>query len=102
MEAVEKTAKHTNQLIDDIIEQQAATLQYAKSNLKWYTVELNDLLFSQPYIKQKKMGEILGIRSRTTLVGYAEKLEKLGIISYLNEGTEVYYVNNDLIRILES
>jgi hypothetical protein len=48
------------------------------------------------------MGEILGIRSRTTLVGYAEKLEKLGIISYLNEGTEVYYVNNDLIRILES
>jgi len=102
MEAVEKTAKHTNQLIDDIIEQQAVTLQYAKSNLKWYTVELNDLLFSQPYIKQKKMGEVLGIRSRTTLVGYAEKLEKLGIISYLNEGTEVYYVNNDLIRILES
>jgi Fic family protein len=101
MEAIEKTSKHTNQLIDSIIEQQEETLRFAKSKLKWYTKEFNDLLFSQPYIKQKKMGEVLEVTSRTTLVKYAEQLTKLGIVSTIYEGKEVYYANNDLMRILE-
>jgi Fic family protein len=101
MEAVEQTSKNTNQLIDNILEQQEETLRFAKTKLKWYTSEFNDLLFSQPYIKQKKMSEVLGVTSRTTLVKYAEQLTNLGIVSTIYEGKEVYYVNNDLIRILE-
>jgi len=100
MEAIVQTSIYTNQMIDEIIQQQATTLQFAKSKLKWYTSEFNDLLFSQPYFKQQKMGEILGVTSRTTLVKYAEQLVSNGIVSKKNEGKEVFYINDDLLRII--
>ena len=100
MEAVEQTSIYTNQMIDEIILQQASTLQFAKSKLKWYTSEFNDLLFSQPYFKQKKMGEVLGVTSRTTLAKYAEQLVSIGIVSKKYEGKEVFYINDDLLRII--
>ncbi len=100
MEAVEQTSIYTNQMIDEIILQQASTLQFAKSKLKWYTSEFNDLLFSQPYFKQKKMGEVLGVTSRTTLSKYAEQLVSIGIVSKKYEGKEVFYINDDLLRII--
>jgi hypothetical protein len=49
-----------------------ATYIYANSKLKRFTMVLNQALFSQPYIKQKLRGR------------------------------EVFYVNNDLIQIVES
>lgn len=75
---------------------------YVNSILKWYTMELNQVLFSQPYIKQKRVGEITGTKSRTTLTKYMFHLTELGVLSTHEEGREVFYVNNDLIRILES
>ncbi len=101
LEAVDKTAQATNRKIDDIILQMEATLQYAQKKLKWYTIELNQALFSQPYIKQKRVGEVTGVNSRTTLTKYMKSLVDLGILSAKIDGREVYYVNNDLIRILE-
>lgn len=100
LEAVEQTAKHTNFLIDEIMLQQEATYQYGKENLKWYTYDLNQALFSQPYIKQKLIGEILNVTSRTTLTKYAQELVKLGIVSAQQDGKNVFYINNDLVRIL--
>ena len=100
MEAVEQTSIYTNQMIDEIILQQASTLQFAKSKLKWYTSEFNDLLFSQPYFKQKKMGQVLEVTSRTTLSKYAEQLVSIGIVSKKYEGKEVFYINDDLLRII--
>lgn len=100
--AIEQTAKHTNQLIDEIISQMNATYHYAKSRLKWYTIEVNQAIFSQPYIKQKTIGEITGAKSRTTLTKYMEQLVGLQILSYKEDGREVYFVNDDLIRILQS
>ena len=100
--AVEKTALHTNQLIDDIILQMNETYQYAKNKLKWYSLELNQALFSQPYIKSKIIGEITETKSRTTLTKYMQKLIEIGVLSSKKEGKEVYYVNNDLLRILQS
>jgi len=101
LEAVDKTAQATNRKIDDIILQMEATLQYAQKKLKWYTIELNQALFSQPYIKQKRIGEVTGVNSRTTLTKYMKSLVELGILSAKIDGREVYYMNNDLIRILE-
>jgi Fic family protein len=100
--AVEKTALHTNQLIDDIILQMNETYQYAKNKLKWYSLELNQALFSQPYIKSKTIGEITETKSRTTLTKYMQELIEIGVLSSKKEGKEVYYVNNDLLRILQS
>jgi Fic family protein len=101
MDAVEQTAKYTNVVVDDILNQQSATLEHTRKSLKWYTAELNELLFSQPYIKQHSMAEVLGISSRTTLVKYAGQLVEAGVLSALRDGKEVYYINNDLMRILD-
>ena len=100
--AVHQTAQLTNQKIDEILEQMAATYKYANAKVKWYTYELNQALFSQPYIKQKLVGEILGARSRTTLTKYMLQLTDLGVLSAQVDGREVYYVNDDLVRILQS
>ena len=99
--AVEITAKETNQTIDEILDQMNATHLHAKKKLKWYSLELNQLLFSQPYIKPKKIGELLEVRSRTTLTKYMHELTGIGVLSPHQEGKEVFYINNDLVRILK-
>lgn len=101
LEAVLKTSQHTNRLIDDIINQMDATYIHGKENLKWYSKEINELLFCQPYCKAKLIGGAVERSSRTTLTKYMGDLVSLGILSSKQDGKEVYYVNNDLIRILE-
>lgn len=99
--AVEKTSGQTNGMIDDIINQMQATFNHGKKKLKWYSKELNEALFAQPYIKPKTVGGLLGKTSRTTITGYMAELTSLGILTPKQDGKEVFYLNNDLIRILE-
>jgi Fic family protein len=101
LEAIETTAQYTNEKIDEIILQMNATYAYASSNIKWYSMELNQAIFSQPYIKQKNVGDITGAKSRTTLTNYMQKMVELGILSAKAEGREVFYINDDLVRILQ-
>jgi len=101
LDGVERTAQYTNQKIDEILSQMDATHKYVQEKLKWYSLELNQALFSQPYIKQKLVGEITGATSRTTLTKYMQDLVKLGVLSANEEGREVFYVNNDLLKILQ-
>jgi len=101
MQAVQQTAALTNRLIDEIVSQMVSTFEYGKENLKWYTKEVNEALFTQPYIKPVTLGNILKRTSRTTLTKYMGELSKLGILSPKQDGKEVFYLNNDLIRILE-
>ncbi len=100
LEGVRQTAGFTNTLIDEILAQMDATLNYGKKEFKWYSKELNEALFSQPYIKPAIVKEILGKSSRTTLTKYMQDLCKKNILSPKQIGKEVYYLNNDLIRIL--
>ncbi len=102
LDAIEKTAGLTNKLIDEILNQMDSTLDYGKSKLKWYNKELNEAIFSQPYIKQKTIGKIIGKSSRTTLTKYMNELTALKILRQKKDGNEVFYLNDDLIRILES
>jgi Fic family protein len=102
LNAVEGTAQITNQRIDEILGQMEATYNYVQPKLKWYSHKLNQALFSQPYIKQKLVGDITGARSRTTLTKYMLLLTELGVLSAQEDGREVFYINNDLIRILQS
>ena len=99
--AVDVTARHTNHLIDDILSQMEATYQYASQQLKWFTLDLNQALFSQPYFKQKLIGEVTGARSRTTLTNYMKELMRYKVLSVRQEGREVFYINDDLVRILQ-
>lgn len=101
LEATEKTAILTNQKINDIISQMDATLAYAKTKMTWYNKEVNEAIFSQPYIKPSTIGEIIGKTSRTTLTKYFNELITYKLLSTKKDGVEVFYVNDDLIRILE-
>lgn len=101
LDAVEKTSLLTTQLINSILGQMDVTLEYGRSKIKWYNKEVNELLFSQPYIKPNRIGEILHISSRTTLTKYVNELVKAGILAAQKDGREVFYINGDLIRVLE-
>ena len=101
MNAVKFTAAYTNNLIDDIVNQIEATLEYGKAKLKWYSKEANETLFMQPYIKPSSLNQVMNRASRTTLTKYMTELTDLGILSPKKDGKQVYYLNNDLLRILE-
>lgn len=98
---MEKTSLLTNQLISSILSQMDSTLEHGKSKIKWYNKDVNELLFSQPYIKPKLIGDALQISSRTTLTKYFSELVNARILSPIKDGREVFYINEDLIRILE-
>ena len=100
LDAVENTSALTNNLINDIIQQMDSTLTYGKSKISWYTKEVNEVIFSQPYIKPKIIGNVLGRSSRTTLSKRVEELVAAKILTPKKDGSQVYYLNDDLIRIL--
>jgi Fic family protein len=102
LNAVEQTARQTNQMIDEIMAQMNATYQFVQPKLSWYSLELNQAVFAQPYIRQETIGRITGVKSRTTLNSYMKKLIQLGVVSQQKDGREVFYINNDLLRILQS
>ena len=77
-----------------------ATYKFAISKIDWYNNDLNEAIFSQPYIKAQRVGKILKKTSRTTITKYMGELVSAGILSPKKEGLEVYYLNDDLIRIL--
>jgi Fic family protein len=101
LEAVEQTSRLTGSLINEILKQMEVTLSHGRKNIKWYNKELNEAIFSQPYIKAKTVGALSGKTSRTTITKYMEELTAANILSYQQNGREVYYLNNDLIRILQ-
>ncbi|MGL4598896.1 MAG: Fic family protein [Bacteroidia bacterium] len=102
LNAVERTSKTTNQKIDEMLSQMQATHKHASTKLKWYSLELNQALFSQPYVRPQLVGKICHVSSRTTLTKYMQQLVKTGVLSHHEDGREVYYINDDLIRILQS
>jgi Fic family protein len=101
LEATEKTSLLTNTRINEILSQMDSTLEYAKGKIKWYNKEVNEAIFSQPYIKPGLIGEIIGKTSRTTMTKYMNELVNYKILRPRKDGVEVFYINEDLIRILE-
>ncbi|MEP7267766.1 MAG: Fic/DOC family N-terminal domain-containing protein [Saprospiraceae bacterium] len=101
LEATEETALQANAGINEILDQMDSTLAYGKGKIKWYNKEINEAIFRQPYIKPRVIGEIVGKSSRTTLTKYLNELVSNNILTPKKNGVEVFYVNDDLIRILE-
>lgn len=102
LDAVEKTALVTSDLIDAILQQMNETFLYGKANIKWYNKEINEALFSQPYSRPKIIANVISKSSRTTITKYMDELVKARILVPRREGKEVYYLNEELIRILQS
>lgn len=100
LDAVEQTSYLTNQLVGDIINQMNITLQYGKTKIKWYNKEINEAIFSQPYVKANTIGKVLEKSSRTTLTKYMNELVEHKLLRPRKDGIEVFYINDDLLRIL--
>ena len=101
LKGVEVTSQQTNRTIDAIVDQMKVTYEYGRAELKWYTKELNEALFFQPYIKPSVISKILQRTSRTTITKYMFELTHHRILTAKQDRKEVYYVNSDLIRILQ-
>jgi hypothetical protein len=59
------------------------------------------LFYGHFMTKQDRIGDAVGETSRTTLTKYMDELVQAKILTPKKDGTEVYYLNDDLIRILE-
>lgn len=66
-----------------------------------FSRELNDLLFSYPYIKISVLEEH-GIAKRQTASRYLKEIEKAGWLMSVQIWKETYYINYKLINILSS
>lgn len=53
LKAVEITSDITNGMIQDVVSQMESTLQYGRGKIKWYTKEINEAIFTQPYYKSQ-------------------------------------------------
>lgn len=68
---------------------------------KIFTRELNDLLFSHPYIKIGVL-EDYGIAKRQTASRYLKEIEKTGWLTSVQVWKETYYINHRLIDVLSN
>ncbi len=100
LKGIESTSNQTNAMIQGINSQTESTLNHGRKNIKWYTKELNEAIFTQPYIKSGLVSEITGKTSRTTLTKYLSELEKYQILRAKKAGNQVFYINDDLMQII--
>jgi Fic family protein len=101
LEATEKTSLLTNNLINEILEQMDSTIDYAKETIKRYIYQVNEANYIQPYINPSVIAEIIGKTSLTTLTKYINELVHYKILRPKKDGVEVFYINDDLLRILK-
>jgi Fic family protein len=100
LDAVEKTSIITHSLIHEIVLQMEASWQHGKQKIKWYSKEVNEAIFSQPYCRFKTIEDVVGITSRTTLTKYMNELVRIKLLTPKRDGKSMYFVNDDLVRIL--
>jgi Fic family protein len=97
---VAETSSSTLEKIKRILSLKAEAELELKSKLgSSFSRELNDLLFSYPYIKIAIL-EKNGIAKRQTASQYLQKIESAGWLFPFKMGREVYYINHKLIEIL--
>ena len=100
LNAVKETAETTLTLIKNIIQLKAETLEKIKEvSQKIPAFELNELIYSYPYIKIKVLEE-RGIAKRQTASTYLQKLAEVKILNPLKVGKEMYFINHRLMRLL--
>ncbi len=100
LNAVKETAQTTLALIKNITQLKTDTLEKIKEvSQKIPAFELNELIYSYPYIKIKVLEE-KGIAKRQTASSYLQKLAKEEILHSIKVGKEIYYINHKLMRLL--
>jgi Fic family protein len=99
--AVEETAYDTIRLVNDIKKEMMTMKNILRNNYKFYSQELLNHLFKQPYTKIEFLQKDLGV-SRVTASGYLNKLAKDEVIFKFKLGKTNYYINTALMDALSS
>jgi Fic family protein len=99
VEAVYQTATETIDLIIKIRELMLAVKHELRNNYKFYSQELLNHLFKQPYTKIEFLMKELNV-SRVTAAGYLNKLSTDGVIIKHKMGKHNYYINIRLMKLL--
>jgi Fic family protein len=100
LQVFEVSANKSVEQIDKLIAAQAslAALQ-SKVFSQGVGTELANLVYLQPYARIPHLVESLGL-SRPTAAKYLEELESLGVLSSVVRGRDKYFVNTQMIEIL--
>jgi Fic family protein len=99
LEAVDQTAKQTVVLIHDIKELMLKVKHDLRDNYKFYSQELLNHLFKQPYTKIEFLMSDLGI-SRVTAANYLNLLADKKLLMKHRSGKSNYYINWQLMDVL--
>jgi Fic family protein len=100
LDAIKETSLTTLDTIKAIITLKENNLQRIKGiSQKLPAYELNELIFSFPYVKIKTLID-KNIAKRQTASSYLQQLSEKGILHVLKYGKEIYYINHKLMDIL--
>lgn len=99
--AVEETAYDTIRLVNNIKKEMMKMKNILRNNYKFYSQELLNHLFKQPYTKIEFLQKDLGV-SRVTASGYLNTLAKDMVIIKYKLGKTNYYINMDLMNTLSA
>lgn len=102
LDAIAQTARTTRERILGIRDLMREGIEQVKRQLpKVYSKDLLELLFRQPYCKIRFL-EDAGIAQRKTASQYLRELERIGMLTAVKAGREVYYLNTALLKLLVS
>jgi Fic family protein len=102
LDAIVQTARITRERILGIRNLMREGIEQVKQQLpKIYSKDLLELLFRQPYCKIRFLEEA-GIAQRKTASQYLRELERIGMLTPVKAGREVYYLNTALLKLLVS
>lgn len=99
--AVDETANYTVMKIEEITQQFEATRTHIEKHFPNLDFAVLEAIFTQPYIKAIHLVNDK-IKSRNTARKYLDQLCNIQVLELKHIGNENVYINNDLVRILES
>jgi len=99
--AVNETADYTVEKIEEIMQQFEETRKHVDKHFPKLHYTVLEAIFTQPYIKAIHIVSEK-IKSRNTARKYLDQLCEIQVLELRHIGNEIVYINNDLVRILES
>lgn len=97
--AVEETARQGVTAVTGIREALLEVKHRVRSGFKFYSQDLINHLFAQPYTRVAHLIEVLGV-SRLTATRHLDELAKAEVLKKVRVGRNNYYVNTRLVAIL--
>ena len=101
LKGVEVTAIETIEMVQNIKTLMQQTKQLLRSELpKIYSQDLLNNLFKNPYTKIEFLAIDLDVTKRTAQ-NYLDTIAEIGLLSKLKVGKSNYYINENLIKVLQ-